>query len=81
MNIFGNVVERCPIITAAVWPRRPFASLSALETAISEFIDSLPESGEAQFHRFLLNCLFQLCFNVWVVVGPWLLFLFRAQWH
>ncbi|KAG7225039.1 hypothetical protein INR49_014494 [Caranx melampygus] len=46
VNTFGNVVERCPIITAAVWPRRPFASLSALETAISEFIDSLPESGK-----------------------------------
>lgn len=52
MNIFGNVVERCPIITAAVWPRRPFASLSALETAISEFIDSLPESGETVSSAF-----------------------------
>lgn len=46
VNIFGNVVEKCPLITAAVWEKRPFVSLAALETAISEFIDALPESGE-----------------------------------
>ncbi|XP_044031628.1 2-oxo-4-hydroxy-4-carboxy-5-ureidoimidazoline decarboxylase [Siniperca chuatsi] len=46
VNIFGNVVEKCPIITAAVWSRRPFVSLTALEAAICEFIDALPESGK-----------------------------------
>ncbi|XP_072234198.1 2-oxo-4-hydroxy-4-carboxy-5-ureidoimidazoline decarboxylase [Leuresthes tenuis] len=46
VNIFGNVVEKCPVITAAVWTGRPFASLSALEAAINEFIDALPESGK-----------------------------------
>ncbi|XP_035856580.1 2-oxo-4-hydroxy-4-carboxy-5-ureidoimidazoline decarboxylase [Sander lucioperca] len=46
VNILGNVVEKCPIITAAVWSRRPFVNLTALETAISEFIDALPESGK-----------------------------------
>ncbi|XP_044195626.1 2-oxo-4-hydroxy-4-carboxy-5-ureidoimidazoline decarboxylase [Thunnus albacares] len=46
VNIFGNVVEKCPIITAAVWSRRPFVSLGAFEAAISEFIDALPESGK-----------------------------------
>ncbi|XP_070709310.1 2-oxo-4-hydroxy-4-carboxy-5-ureidoimidazoline decarboxylase [Pempheris klunzingeri] len=46
VNIFGNVVEKCPIITAAVWSRRPFASLTALEASISDFIDALPESGK-----------------------------------
>nr|XP_020455666.1 putative 2-oxo-4-hydroxy-4-carboxy-5-ureidoimidazoline decarboxylase [Monopterus albus] len=46
VNIFGNVVEKCPLITAAVWSRRPFANLTALEAAISEFIDALPESGK-----------------------------------
>ncbi|XP_076027408.1 2-oxo-4-hydroxy-4-carboxy-5-ureidoimidazoline decarboxylase [Genypterus blacodes] len=44
--IFGNVVENCPIITAAVWSRRPFANLTALEESISEFIDALPQSGK-----------------------------------
>lgn len=46
VNIFGNVVEKCPLITAAVWSKRPFANLSALEAAIHEFIDALPESGK-----------------------------------
>lgn len=46
VNIFGNVVEKCPIITGAVWSRRPFMSLNALEAAINEFIDDLPESGK-----------------------------------
>ncbi|KAE8279882.1 2-oxo-4-hydroxy-4-carboxy-5-ureidoimidazoline decarboxylase [Larimichthys crocea] len=46
VNIFGNVVEKCPIITAAVWSRRPFVNFTALEAAISEFIDGLPESGK-----------------------------------
>lgn len=46
VNTFGNVVEKCPVITAAVWSRRPFVSLNALEAAISDFIDKLPESGD-----------------------------------
>ncbi|KAM6970933.1 2-oxo-4-hydroxy-4-carboxy-5-ureidoimidazoline decarboxylase [Tautogolabrus adspersus] len=46
VNIFGNVVEKCPLITAAVWSSRPFLSLSTLETAINEFIDALPDSGK-----------------------------------
>ncbi|KAM9332628.1 2-oxo-4-hydroxy-4-carboxy-5-ureidoimidazoline decarboxylase [Pholidichthys leucotaenia] len=46
VNIFGNVVEKCPLITAAVWSRRPFLSLKALEAAIGEFIEDLPESGK-----------------------------------
>lgn len=48
VDILGNVVEKCPIITAAVWSGRPFLSLAVLEAAISEFIDALPESGETQ---------------------------------
>lgn len=46
VNVFENVVEKCPVITAAVWSMRPFTHLSALEAAVSEFIDALPESGE-----------------------------------
>ncbi|XP_074477854.1 2-oxo-4-hydroxy-4-carboxy-5-ureidoimidazoline decarboxylase [Sebastes fasciatus] len=46
VNILGNVVEKCPIITAAVWSRRPFVSLTALEAEICQFIDALPESGK-----------------------------------
>nr|XP_046226799.1 2-oxo-4-hydroxy-4-carboxy-5-ureidoimidazoline decarboxylase [Scatophagus argus] len=46
VNVFGNVVEKCPMITAAVWSRRPFANLTALQAEISEFIDALSESGK-----------------------------------
>lgn len=45
VDTFGNVVERSPLIVAAIWPYRPFANLSDLEARISELIDSLPESG------------------------------------
>lgn len=47
VDAFGNVVERCPIVTAAVWSRRPFVTFSDLAAAISEFIDALPHSGES----------------------------------
>lgn len=46
VKIFGNLVEKCPIITAAVWSRRPFVSFTALETEVTEFIDALPQHGE-----------------------------------
>lgn len=46
VDVLGNVVERCPIIVAAVWSRRPFVTFDDLEAAISEFIDALPLSGE-----------------------------------
>ncbi|XP_020781410.1 2-oxo-4-hydroxy-4-carboxy-5-ureidoimidazoline decarboxylase [Boleophthalmus pectinirostris] len=46
MNIFGNIVEKCPLVAAAVWSKRPFANVSALEAAFYEFIDALPDSGK-----------------------------------
>ncbi|XP_056290666.1 2-oxo-4-hydroxy-4-carboxy-5-ureidoimidazoline decarboxylase [Pseudoliparis swirei] len=46
VNVLGNVVEKCPLIAAAVWSGRPFLTLTALEAAIREFIDALPESGK-----------------------------------
>uniref|UniRef100_A0A3P9KYK5 2-oxo-4-hydroxy-4-carboxy-5-ureidoimidazoline decarboxylase n=1 Tax=Oryzias latipes TaxID=8090 RepID=A0A3P9KYK5_ORYLA len=46
VDVFGNVVEKCPLIPAAVWSCRPFVSVKALEAAINEFIDALPESGK-----------------------------------
>ncbi|XP_005993014.1 2-oxo-4-hydroxy-4-carboxy-5-ureidoimidazoline decarboxylase [Latimeria chalumnae] len=46
IDIFGNVVEKCPLITAAVWAKHPFASTIDLQNKIEEFIDSLPPSGK-----------------------------------
>ncbi|XP_010888305.1 2-oxo-4-hydroxy-4-carboxy-5-ureidoimidazoline decarboxylase [Esox lucius] len=46
VDVFGNVVEKCPIVAAAVWSRRPFSSLADLVASINDFIDALPESGK-----------------------------------
>lgn len=45
VDIFGNVVEKCPIVAAAVWSERPFRCPGALEAAFNDFIDLLPQSG------------------------------------
>ncbi|XP_066500741.1 2-oxo-4-hydroxy-4-carboxy-5-ureidoimidazoline decarboxylase [Hoplias malabaricus] len=45
MEIFGNIVEKCPLIPAAIWSQRPFKGVSEIETRIFDFIDCLPESG------------------------------------
>ncbi|XP_078078976.1 2-oxo-4-hydroxy-4-carboxy-5-ureidoimidazoline decarboxylase [Mustelus asterias] len=46
VDVFGNVIEKCPLIAAAVWTDHPFSNLSALEKSIGDFIDSLPRSGK-----------------------------------
>uniref|UniRef100_A0A3Q3VP45 2-oxo-4-hydroxy-4-carboxy-5-ureidoimidazoline decarboxylase n=1 Tax=Mola mola TaxID=94237 RepID=A0A3Q3VP45_MOLML len=50
VDAFGNVVEKCPLVAAAVWSKRPFATLTALEAALGEFIDALPPSGILRCH-------------------------------
>ncbi|XP_069748624.1 2-oxo-4-hydroxy-4-carboxy-5-ureidoimidazoline decarboxylase [Narcine bancroftii] len=46
INKFGNVIEKCPLIAAAVWTNHPFTSLGALEKMFEDFIDLLPPSGQ-----------------------------------
>ncbi|XP_075706137.1 putative 2-oxo-4-hydroxy-4-carboxy-5-ureidoimidazoline decarboxylase [Rhinoderma darwinii] len=46
LDIFGNIIEKCPIITAAVWSRRPFSSFGGVEDSVYDFIESLPISGK-----------------------------------
>ncbi|XP_036914783.1 putative 2-oxo-4-hydroxy-4-carboxy-5-ureidoimidazoline decarboxylase [Sturnira hondurensis] len=46
VNVFGNVIERCPLIAAAVWSQRPFSDWEDLERHFSAFIDALPQSGQ-----------------------------------
>ncbi|XP_045834041.1 putative 2-oxo-4-hydroxy-4-carboxy-5-ureidoimidazoline decarboxylase [Meles meles] len=46
VDVFGNVIERCPLIAAAVWSQRPFSNLEDLEKHFFAFIDSLPQSGQ-----------------------------------
>lgn len=47
VDVFGNVIERCPLIAAAVWSQRPFSDLEDLEKHFLAFIDALPQSGKA----------------------------------
>ncbi|KAG3293247.1 putative 2-oxo-4-hydroxy-4-carboxy-5-ureidoimidazoline decarboxylase [Ictidomys tridecemlineatus] len=46
VDVFGNVIERCPLIAAAVWSQRPFFDLEDLEKHFFAFIDALPQSGQ-----------------------------------
>ncbi|XP_040476847.1 putative 2-oxo-4-hydroxy-4-carboxy-5-ureidoimidazoline decarboxylase [Ursus maritimus] len=46
VDVFGNVIERCPLIAAAVWSQRPFSDLEDLEKHLFAFIDALPQSGQ-----------------------------------
>ncbi|KAM4047429.1 putative 2-oxo-4-hydroxy-4-carboxy-5-ureidoimidazoline decarboxylase [Anomaloglossus baeobatrachus] len=46
LDIFGNIIEKCPIITAAVWSRQPFSNFGDVEDSFYEFIESLPTSGK-----------------------------------
>lgn len=47
VEVFGNVVERCPLIAGAVWSQRPFSDLDDLEKHFFAFIDALPQEGKA----------------------------------
>lgn len=46
LDVFGNIIEKCPLITAAVWSSRPFSSVNEMEKCVYEFINSLPSSGK-----------------------------------
>ncbi|XP_040835836.1 putative 2-oxo-4-hydroxy-4-carboxy-5-ureidoimidazoline decarboxylase [Ochotona curzoniae] len=46
VEVFGNVVERCPLVAAAVWSQRPFSDPADLERQFFAFIDALPQSGK-----------------------------------
>lgn len=52
VDTFGNVVEKCPLVSAAVWTRRPFVDLNDLAAAMNQFIDALPEPGEVYLTFF-----------------------------
>ncbi|KAB0405631.1 hypothetical protein E2I00_003153 [Balaenoptera physalus] len=45
VDVFGNVVERRPLIAAAVRSQRPFSDLEDLEQHFFAFTDALPQSG------------------------------------
>lgn len=46
IEVFGNIIEHCSLVAAAVVRYRPFSSLQHLHEEICTFIDQLPDSGE-----------------------------------
>lgn len=46
IDIFGNIIEHCPVIAGAVWSRRPFTDISSLEQAFCDVLDDLPTCGK-----------------------------------
>ncbi|XP_053564461.1 putative 2-oxo-4-hydroxy-4-carboxy-5-ureidoimidazoline decarboxylase isoform X2 [Bombina bombina] len=54
LDIFGNIIEKCPLITGAVWSKRPYSSIAELESCVCEFIDFLPSSDgkSPQLHSY-----------------------------
>ncbi|XP_075418758.1 putative 2-oxo-4-hydroxy-4-carboxy-5-ureidoimidazoline decarboxylase [Tenrec ecaudatus] len=46
VDVFGNVIERCPLVAAAVWSQRPFADPGDLEARFCAFLDALPQAGQ-----------------------------------
>lgn len=47
IKIFGNVVEMCPLVAAAVWSNLPFQDLESLQNSIETFVDQLPLAGDS----------------------------------
>ncbi|XP_037656200.1 putative 2-oxo-4-hydroxy-4-carboxy-5-ureidoimidazoline decarboxylase [Choloepus didactylus] len=46
VDVFGNVIERCPLIAAAVQSQRPFSDLQDLKKHFFALIDALPQPGQ-----------------------------------
>lgn len=45
IDTFGNVVEKCPLIAAVVWERRPFRSVQDMQTVFEKTIDEITIEG------------------------------------
>jgi 2-oxo-4-hydroxy-4-carboxy--5-ureidoimidazoline (OHCU) decarboxylase len=48
VETFGNIMEHSSLITAALWTRRPFVSLSHALEEIEDIVAQLPSSGTFQ---------------------------------
>ncbi len=43
---FGNIIEHCPVLAAALWKYRPFHSTEDLMDKMSAIVKDLPLSGD-----------------------------------
>ena len=53
MNMFGNVVEHCPLVAASIWNCRPFSSANEMMFAIENVVHGLPDLGKYDFKPLL----------------------------
>ena len=45
VDAFGGIVERSPVLLAAIWHSRPFGSTTQILASIHESIAQLPREG------------------------------------
>jgi len=45
IDVMGNVIEHCPVLAAALWRHRPFASDEDLMTKMADIVHQLPFEG------------------------------------
>jgi len=48
-EVFGNIIEHCPVIAAGVWSHHPFATIEELRKVFDQLIDSLPYDSKYFF--------------------------------
>ena len=48
IEVFGNVIEHCPVIAAAVWSYRPFSTAEALHEAVCQVIQGFDIESRCQ---------------------------------
>ncbi|XP_013382230.1 2-oxo-4-hydroxy-4-carboxy-5-ureidoimidazoline decarboxylase [Lingula anatina] len=46
ISLFGNIVENCSLIAAAIWSSRPFSDVDDIQNQLNKFIDLLPRNGK-----------------------------------
>jgi hypothetical protein len=46
IDVMGNVIEHCPVLSAALWRCRPFDSIENLLEEMEEIVDQLPKLGK-----------------------------------
>ena len=49
IKLMGNIIEHCPVLTAALWRCRPFSSIEHLILKMSNIVDELPHLGKISF--------------------------------
>ena len=42
---FGNVIEHCPVLAAALWAQKPFHSIEEFISKMTGIVQALPISG------------------------------------